>query len=761
MSQESSVARRAGPHPAQTWMIVALAAGLLVRVIGWLALRRAFFCGIPGFEDAVHEARAIALLQGRFPESVLPAGSPIYPYFAALIMRLTGGIQGLLLVQALLGVAVVALIAWAFAPILSPRARWIVALIYALHPVGLALEMRLQPTVFALLLALPALRILFLQPQRNASSAALGGLLLGLGFLLKPWLFFGLAAGAVFTHVRARLARTASGKLRYGPLTALLIAFLLPPILFAAHNATLPGGGFVWNWTDAQSLYRTQVPATWGTPRAQTAPVWTDPAYARTFANEETGRGNTEIRLFGFYAGRAAQLLAENPLRLIGQVLRRVLLLLNGREVPDPVSLRYVLASHAPYLAWGLYLFPLFLAAVAIGLWSLRPRPAADPALDARPANGIALLFPALVALVGVNLLGTHSAASRWFLLVAALPLVWTGIERLPRLIALRTQRSAQLVLGIAGALLVLSALDLPRVGARFENRSEDLRYAAALVAGEDRNRATALLRRALREDPANPAVHKDLGDALLQEDLADAARAEYTAALAIDPAYDPALLGLGEIFRVQADYAQADSIMTRLIARHPQHPLYLNQLAAVKMLRGQYPEAEVLLNRALEIEPTYETALVNLRALDEAKRRSNALAFPEAVTREPSPELVNLGAQAIQALQQQNAAAADSLTPLAMQRFPDDPLALFFRGAFFLRTNRIPEAVELLVRVVKAAPGRAMTTAAAAEALVKAGRSREALELARESLAKAPDDANRTRIEQVIAFVQSGGAPK
>jgi tetratricopeptide (TPR) repeat protein len=361
-----------------------------------------------------------------------------------------------------------------------------------------------------------------------------------------------------------------------------------------------------------------------------------------------------------------------------------------------------------------------------------------------------------------VNLLGTHSAASRWFLWVAALPLVWTGIERLPGLVgSLRMRRDARLVLGGAGALLILSALDLPGVGARFENRSEDLRYAAALVAGEDRNRATALLRHALREDPANPAVHKDLGDALLKEDLADAARAEYMAALAIDPAYDPALLGLGEIFRVEADYAPADSIMTQLVVRHPQHPLYLNQLAAVKMLRGQYPEAEVLLNRALEIEPTYETALINLRALDETKRRGNALVFPEEVTREPSSELVSLGAQAIQALQQQNVAAADSLTALAMQRFPDDPLALFFRGAFFLRTNRIQEAVELLVRVVKAAPGRAMTTAAAAEALVKAGRSPEALELARESLAKAPDDANRTRIEQVIAFVESGAVPQ
>jgi tetratricopeptide (TPR) repeat protein len=269
------------------------------------------------------------------------------------------------------------------------------------------------------------------------------------------------------------------------------------------------------------------------------------------------------------------------------------------------------------------------------------------------------------------------------------------------------------------------------------------------------------LLRQALREDPQNAAAHKDLGDVLLKEDLIDAARQEYAAARVADPSYDAALFGLAETHRAQGSYAQADSLLTELLSRHPQHPLYLNQLGAVKMLLGELTKARLLLNRALEIEPSYETALGNLNSLEQMERRANALAFPEEVTNQSEGELVNLGVQAVQALQRQDIAAADSLTRLSLERFPSSPLALYFRGAFLLRTNQPQAAAELLVQVVRAAPGRAITTGAAVIALGLANRGTEARALAVESLAKAADDVNRAQIAQMVARIDSAQAAR
>lgn len=735
----------------RVWIGIALLLGAALRIGAWLALRSAFFCGLPGFEDAVHFARATGLLGDQFPEIALPAGSPLYPYLAALGLRLTGSASGYLLLQSLLGLGLVPLIAWAFAPVLSPRARGIAALLYAVHPLAVFFELRFQPMVFSLWLLLPAMRMLLLQPARKTADAVLGGLLLGLGFALKPWIFALAALAGAWAQVRPRSAELALGdrpRSAAGLVAGALIAFLVLPAALCLYHASLPEGGALWNWTDAQSFHRTLLPETWGTPRAQTPPVWDSPEKARTEANEQMGRGLTPAETAAFYRGRALQLLAENPVRFVGQILRRALLTLNGREVPDPTSARFVLAQHGALLAWGAYVFPLLLALAWIG-WRRW-----------RGEEAWRLLWPLLAALAAANLTGLHSAASRWTLVVAALPLIASGLEGLPGLLRdARRAASGRTTLVAALALLVLSALDLPGLQARFERRSEDLRHAASLIAQEDRGRATALLRRAIQEDPESAPAHKDLGDLLLKEDLIDAARGEYERALAIDPAYDPALFGLAEIYRVEGSYTEADSLLTALVSAHPTHPLYLNQLAAVKMLLNRLADARVLLARALEIEPSYETALINLRSLEELVQKQGALAFPEEVARDQNTEIANLGALALRMLQQNNPAAADSLTRAGLERFPDDPLALFFRGAFLLRTGQSAEAAGVLTRVVRLSPGRAMTTGAAVEALVQMGRWSEALSLARESLAQAPDEANRTRIGQMIARLEAGPA--
>ncbi|MCK4412190.1 MAG: tetratricopeptide repeat protein [Candidatus Eisenbacteria sp.] len=750
----------AGAATYWRWLVVALVLGIGLRILGWFLLRNAFFCGSPGFLDAVHELRIERLLGYGFPETALPTGSPIYPYFGALLGLFTGGrVDLILLVQSLLGAAAIPLIGWAFRPLLGPRARGIAVLCYALHPLFVIYGLRLDPMIPALLLLLLAVRLVFLCQQRSLPTAVIGGGVLGLGFLFAPLPFAALTLAAVWRRFRGgggapTSDETAPSVRRPHPAlsaAALLLAALLLPGLLCVHNAALPGGGPTWNWTDAHSLHRTMEPETWGTARSQEPPVWQTPAQAQTRANEALGRSLDEWGATSYYRTRGLQRIAEQPLRWIVQVLRRGALLLSAPEIPDPVSVQFVLTEHAKPLLWGIHIFPIFLGLGLIGLWSLRNQPYGGS------------VKAIMIALLAANLLGCFSAASRLHLLLVLLPVSAAGLATVPRLVrALRTQPVAQWVLGGAVILALLSYLDLPDGRARFENRSEDLRYAANILQREteERRGATNLLRQALRVDPQNVAAHTDLGELLAQEDLPDAARESFQAALAINPEYAAALYGLAEICRSETNYAAAESLLTQLITLHPQHPLYLNQLATVLVMAGKLPLVRPLLVKALELDPEYDVARSNLRMIEDTRRQAQALGLPAEIASQIDPRIVELGSQAVQALRAMNMGRADSLTALGLQQYPDSPLAWYMRGALLSRTGRPQEAMPLLMRLLEIAPGRGMITEMVVQAFITLDRRVEGRALAEEQLAKAPDERNRLRIKRLIQQLDTESAP-
>ncbi|MBD3235599.1 MAG: tetratricopeptide repeat protein, partial [Candidatus Eisenbacteria bacterium] len=756
----------------------ALLLGLIVRGLSWWWLRRAVFCGVPSLEDAVHQNRMVALLTGGFPEAALPWGSPLYPYLAAGVTALFGlDLSGLLLAQGLIGLAALPLIAWALRPLLSPRGCWIAALIYGLHPLGAFFEMRLQPMALFVLLLLLVLRLLFLE-RRGAAGQMLGGLLLGLAFLLQPLPAFALAA-AFFWHRLATIGRwrrrataptgsrastsdpsgasasrasaprtpdaaaVRGGEGRGGwmPLLPIAGAMALLPLLLILYHASLPQGGPTWNVSDAAAFHRSLGPETWGAARATQPPVWQDPGQLAAQANEALGRRLGEWELASFYRDRALQRLLENPVQVVGSLLHRAALLLSRPELPDPVSARHVFQVHAPAFRWGLHLFPLFLALGFLGLWMRRD----DPEMRR--------LWPPLLALAIANLVGTYSAASRWPFFLLLLPAVSTALLTVPALLAaVRRTSSARIVVGIAAALLVLSSLDLPAAHSRYENESEDLRYRAAVALRlQDERTATALLQRALREDPRNTVAHIDLGELYAAEDLRDAARGEYETALEQDPENPRALYNMSEILRSEERYAPAESLAARLVREHPQHPLYLNQYGVIKMVQGQFSDARFLFRRALSIAPDYQVAQMNLRTLDEAERKAPTLAFPEEMIPPRDSPLLALGFAALQALGESDWARADSLTTVAVDSFPELPLAWYLRGGFYYRAERYAEAIPYLVRVVETAPGRALTTQLAARALLAAGEPQRAIALTEESLAQASDPRNRESIERLL----------
>jgi len=173
-----------------------------------------------------------------------------------------------------------------------------------------------------------------------------------------------------------------------------------------------------------------------------------------------------------------------------------------------------------------------------------------------------------------------------------------------------------------------------------------------------------------------------------------------------------------------------------------------------VSMSRGNLSRARFLLERALDISPQYQVAIINLRTVERAEREAPQLAFPEEMTPPPESELWGLGMGALQALGAEDWDTADSLTSAGLERYPEELLALYLRGAFLLEAERPEEATPLLVRLVQAAPGRVMTTDLATKALRAAGRRAEARELLVWSLERADDDRNRFGLETLLRHI-------
>ncbi len=734
-SKLTETTRQSG-GPIWCWIAATLLGGILLRVLGFMTLRGAIFCGESWFEDIIHRTRTLSILLTDFPENTLQWGSPAYPYFCALIGRFFGHeTTSVFLVQLGMGLLTALLLAWALRPVLSRRACWIAALIYSINPMGLFFEMRLVPVALTSLLLVLIMRLVFWRIRPSSGAAALGGVLIGLGILLKPWLFIMISLAGLWVLLKQARATLAA---------ILFLVLILPlPIGFGYYNSTLEEGKFELSGSDSYSFYHSVTGDTWGTARSITPPVWHDKSIADGIAHEALGRQLNEFEVSSFFRQAATDRVLENPINFVGRVMRKVTLLLSGHEVPDPVSPGFVFKTAAPWLSWGLHLFPLLLAVGLLGLTEIEKR------------KQLNIILPPVIALTLVNLLGVYSCSSRWPLILVWLPAVAIGFEGIRKLNPFSGK--PRYLLPAVLVILIGSMLDLPGAQSQFENRSEDLRYESArAIKSYDNRRASRLMREAVKADPTNAMAQVDLAKRLIDEDLYLAANKAYETALELDPDNQHALYELGDLLLRDKEYVRAESLAVCLIALHPNHPLYLNQLGVIQMMQRNYSDAKASFNRALEILPEYQVAIINLREVEKSLRTTVSLAFPDEYTPQPNTPLGSFSEAVRVAQGQQDKTEAERLTREGLTQFPDHPFPIFLRGTYFISAGNFQEAASFLTRVTRMVPGRFVLTQSAAQALFETGDRTGARNLIQDNLEQAAGDANKQSLQRLLDYLDN-----
>lgn len=288
---------------------------------------------------------------------------------------------------------------------------------------------------------------------------------------------------------------------------------------------------------------------------------------------------------------------------------------------------------------------------------------------------------------------------------------------------------------------------------------------------------AAGLVRRAIALAPDQARYYATLGGIELHEAQLDAARADFEAALRLDPNLTGAWVALARIAVLQGDPTRAESLyrhagltgveaadllvghgdlllqrgdtdgairqLTRAVERFPNDPKAQAHLGRAYLSKGLQAFGEQALNNALAIKPDYHAArlllaetLVLARRPDEAQPHLERLA---TVPGQRAPALAMLGdlLRARGDLVRASLAYQEALS----ERPGDARLAAALAGSLMLQ-RRVAEAIEVWQVVVQGAPDDLEARRALAACCAEAGRVDAAREHWGYVLDRRPEDA-------------------
>jgi Tfp pilus assembly protein PilF len=121
-----------------------------------------------------------------------------------------------------------------------------------------------------------------------------------------------------------------------------------------------------------------------------------------------------------------------------------------------------------------------------------------------------------------------------------------------------------------------------------------------------------------------NYIADNNLGEALAQQGNVDRAFAEFSKAIAANPAYDQAHQNMGMALVQQRKLDQAVVEFRKTVELNPKSYDAYNKLGAALLNLGQLDEAMVCFSKALEISPDFAPALVNMGTVLEKQGKTD-----------------------------------------------------------------------------------------------------------------------------------------
>ena len=236
-------------------------------------------------------------------------------------------------------------------------------------------------------------------------------------------------------------------------------------------------------------------------------------------------------------------------------------------------------------------------------------------------------------------------------------------------------------------------------------------------------------------------ALHQ--GASALNRGDARAAEKHLSGVLLHVPDEPNALFLLGGVKKKFGDLKEAQDLMLKALAKHPNPEQVHNSLANVFREDGQYSDAISHYEMAIDRNPDYIDALFNLGLLHHAEQRyeSAAEVLEQANTKQPnSPQILNALGTAYKELSKAKEAELAFKQAIAVQ--PNYVKALNNLGGLFRTQHRQREAVGVLEKAIVAAPRVVEPRFILANIFYELGQFEKADEQYRTILSLQPDHA-------------------
>ncbi len=690
------------------WIGVAVALGILLRLITALALARTPVVRAPILDAAAYDHWAREIAGGHLLPREPFHLAPLYPYLCGLLYALVpDGPLAVILLQHLAGALLAGAAGFLAMGLGGPVAGATAAFLVATHGPLVLHENLLLPEVLGAVLFTAGVAQLVRgagRPALTARTAAGAGLLLGLDALVRPtglivvlalaiWILFRAPGGA---RRRAAVAIVAGTALAVAPVT------LVNRLAGGEWVLVTASGGFnfyVGNHAGADGGY------------VQPAGVAFSPGDAgdptgRGLAERATGRRLGARGVSDYWTGRALAFVRSEPRRAGMLFLRKVALVWSRAEVPQIVDVATVRAQVPLFgrlpLTGPWLIMPLALLGLVIGFRGRRERAVLRITFGAFTL-ATALFFvteryrvqavPLLAVVAGAaaaELVAIARSRSPRRLLLAGGALALAVIAVDPRWLGLGNRLGNPWVPPMNRALgLIRAGADSgeiaqafaeaaargPEVGRVFANRGEWLRQRGDLAA------AQADLERAVALAPEDPLAWTALGG--VQAAAGDtAARGSYARALALDPGHTPAALGLGQVLVTMREPELALVPLRRALVA-PDSAAAHDALGVALLMTGDADRAFYHLQRAIAIDPQRATFRLHLglALADAGREAAAAAAIDSALAVDPRHRTARLSA-ALLARERGDLASARAHLDTLLAVNPGDAEARALRAA-------------------------------------------------------------------------------
>jgi len=679
---------------------VCVAAALLLRLVYLGEIRVLPFFEFPIIDGAEYFAWARRILGGESLWREVPIHGPVYPYFLAAALAISGqSMPFVVLTQFALGAAAVVLVYRIARRYFGAGAALLSAAIAAAYPTFIYFEGQLLAPPVVVVLNLAMLDSLSALPAKPRPAAlAIPGVLLGLSvathpsaLVLLPVIAWWLFRRRLVLDVGDEGHAAARGALAPALLFAAGTLCVIGPL--ALYNASL-GGGFVLQRNVGKNLYIGLGPTADGTANIAPGAQWDRlrrqawDAGARTSAEESR-----------YFVSETAGFALRNPLRVAATIMKKVCLFVSGIHVDASQDFRYF-QSRSRVLS-----FPFASAAVVIPLALL------GLARHYRRAPILALY---LCAYLAVSL--TFAFATRYAVPAHPVFIVFAAAALVDLARAARARRIDSRQIALLCAFLLAANLD------PFGLRQRQLLHIPGFIAKilVDTGRLDDGLRayeQAAREYPTDPDIRNGWGTALDRAGRRDEARAQYDAALAAAPELFEARFNIAAHAHEARAYSDAIAGYRSAIEAAPWRADARLNLGAVYAEMESLDNAAAQFDTALQLAPDFEEARANL-ALIESRRKNPAAAaaiLRQLAADDPTPDrFVTLGLALTEA---QDYLGAQDAFRQALAANPAHVPALFQLGMNLAGFQRFEEAIGIWERILAADPANEVARAAITEA--------------------------------------------